>query len=257
MTMSQIPDAGSPKPDRGGPGPNRPLTFFDVLLPCAVASTIVLLPIVALVTTAARNPELEGLSMPLATMALLLLEPIAIFGGLFFVLILARRFTWADLGLRPVALHWIGPAVLSALGCLAFAGAVSQVLERFGAPPMMQDYVALLAPGGLSWQRAVALVVVVGVLVPLAEEVLFRGVLYAWLRQRWGVATSALVSAGLFALAHGNARMAVQIFVTGIVLAVLYERSRSVLTSALTHMTVNTVSLVIIFSYAGLGTGSP
>jgi len=230
-------------------GPRRALTFLDVLLACAVASAIILIPFFAFLVYAARR-EVLGAAPP-SIIVLLLLEPVAILGGIYLVLIVGRRFAWTDLGLRPMALSWIAPALLAALGCLAFAGAVTQVLDRFYGTPMLDEYMAVLAPEGLTWQREVALVAIVGGLVPLAEELLFRGVLYAWLRQRWGVAVSVVLSAGLFALAHGNLRMSLQIFVTGMVLAVLYERSRSILTSTVTHMAVNTISLVIIFAYAG------
>jgi membrane protease YdiL (CAAX protease family) len=244
-------DAPPMIPESSGPGPRKPLTFLDVLLACAVASAIILIPVFAVLMAIAQRIDFSWASLSTVTIGLLLLEPVAIFGGVYFVLIMARRFTWAELGLRAMAPYWIGPAVLTALGCLVFAGAVSQVMEQTGGQPMLDEYVAALAPDGVTWQRAAALILIVGGLVPLAEELLFRGVLYAWLRQRWGVPLSTCVSAALFALAHANLRMAAQIFVTGIALAVLYERSRSIFVSTLAHGTVNTISLVIIFYYAG------
>jgi membrane protease YdiL (CAAX protease family) len=234
-------------------GPRRSLTFLDVLLACAVTSAIVLISVIALGVVVANGGRFADMPASLAAVALLTIEPVAIFAGVYFILILRRRFDWADLGLRPMTRSWAAPAVLAALGCLIFSGAVSQVFERFYNTPMLDEYVSLLAPEGTTWQQEVALIVLIGGLVPLAEELLFRGVLYAWLRQRWGVAVSAVVSAGLFALAHGSLRMGLQIFVTGVVLAVLYERSRSILASTLAHMTVNTISMVIIFSYAAHG----
>jgi len=184
----------------------------------------------------------------------LLAEPIAIAAGIYLGLILWRGFSWADFGVRPPALTWIAPAILVALGCLAFAGAVSQILERFYQTSMLDEYREILAPGGLTLPREIVLVVIVGGLVPFTEELLFRGVIYGWLRQRWGTAVSTGASALLFSLAHVNLRMALQIFVVGIVLAILYERSRSIFVSTLTHMTVNTISLILIFVYTGNAT---
>lgn len=236
-------------PRGNAPGPDRPLTFLDVLLVCAVASAIILIVFLLLKAMANRG----GFDFPVsaALVVLLLLEPIAIFTGIYSILILRRRFAWADFGVRPAALIWIAPAILAALGCLAFAGAVSEVLDRFYKTSMLDEYLSVLAPDGLTLQREILLILIVGGLVPFAEELLFRGVIYGWLRQRRGVVFSVVVSALLFALAHTNVHMALQIFVTGIVLAVLYERSRSVLVSTLAHMTVNTISLLIIFTYAG------
>ena len=249
--MMQIWKGGRLPPEEGAaPGPRRPLTFLDVLFACAVASAIILIPIVGVLTFAARHQGLDDNTASLATIGLLLLEPIGIFGGVYAVLILWRRFAWADFGFCRADLRWAVPAALAAVGCLGFSAAVTPFFDRFYHTSMLEEYLALFAPAGLSWWRAAIIMLAVGGLVPLAEEVLFRGVIYAWLRQRWGVALSTAVSAGLFALAHGNPRMTLQIFVTGLILAVLYERSRSIFVSTLTHMAVNTISLVVIFSYA-------
>jgi membrane protease YdiL (CAAX protease family) len=89
-------------------------------------------------------------------------------------------------------------------------------------------------------------------MVPVAEEVLFRGVLYGWLRQKRGIAASALISAAVFALAHANPQVAVQIFFIGAALAYLYERSGSLIPAMVTHMTINVTSLATILFYARL-----
>ncbi len=48
------------------------------------------------------------------------------------------------------------------------------------------------------------ILLMVSVLAPLIEEFYFRGLLLGWLRRRVNVVLSALISAGLFALAHGH-----------------------------------------------------
>ena len=59
-----------------------------------------------------------------------------------------------------------------------------------------------MAASGAGLLEILPLLVTVGLLVPLAEEVIFRGVLYSWLR-RWGVALAVVVSALVFGLFHG------------------------------------------------------
>jgi membrane protease YdiL (CAAX protease family) len=235
-------------------GPRRALGLLDVILACAVAAAILLISMFGILMAASQHvAPFHNDPLSAATVALLLLEPAAIFGSVYFVLILGRGFAWDDLGLRPVAPKWAVPAILAALGCLAFAGAMTQLLDPYYNTPMIREYASVLAPHGLTARRMVLIVLTVGFLVPAAEELLFRGVLYNWLRQRWGVIPCAIISAGIFSLAHADLRMAVQIFVTGIVLAVLYERSRSILTPIVAHMTVNSISLGIILYYAGSG----
>lgn len=237
-------------PSLGGDVASRPqmLGLLDVIMVCAIASAIVLVTFLLMAAPVTR--AIFDLPMSVDILIFLLIEPVAIFAGIYLVLILRDRITWPELGVRPAAPTWIAPAILSALGCLAFAGAVSQIFERFYQTSMLDEYLKVLAPDGLTLAHEIVLILVVGGLVPFAEELLFRGIIYRWLRQRWGTVGSAIGSAFLFALAHANVRMALQIFVTGIVLAVLYERSRSIFVSTLTHMTVNTISLILIFAFA-------
>jgi membrane protease YdiL (CAAX protease family) len=247
-------------PDSGGPdvtaalGPRRPFSWQDVVLTCAVTAAIILLFILVILFAAAnRIAPFSGNAMSTVSIALLLLEPAAIFAGIYFILIKRRGFGWADLGLRPLARGWITIALLAALGCLVLAGVVTQITDPFYESPMINEYAQVLIPGGLTLGRAIIVILCVGILVPAAEELLFRGLLYGWLRQRWTALPCTLISAGLFALAHANLRMALQIFITGAVLAVLYEYSRSIVAPMVTHMAVNTTSLVIIFAYAAPG----
>jgi membrane protease YdiL (CAAX protease family) len=233
----------------------KPLAFLDIVLTCGVAATIALLGFFSLYVAAALNPQGPENSPSVQIAVFLLLEPVAIFGAVFGVLIYRRGFSWADLGVRPIHRKWVLPAILAAFGGLFAAGAISQITERYFNTPMMDQYMSELVPGGITWQRAVALIVTIGILVPIAEELLFRGVLYTWLRQRLSILPCVLISAALFALAHGNRQMVVQIFIVGIVLALIYEKSRSILVSGLVHMTVNTFSLAVIFYYAGAAPG--
>lgn len=232
-------------------GPRRPLSWLDVVLTCALAAAIILLALLAVLLAAARHAgPFSGNAAGAVSIALLLLEPVAIFSGIYFVLIKRRGFEWRDLGLRPLARGWVTTALLAALACLAVAGALAQLTDQFYQSPMINEYARVLMPEGVTVGRALIVIATVGVLVPVAEELLFRGVLYSWLRQRWGMLPCTVISAALFAIAHANFRMALQIFITGVILALLYEYSRSVITPMLTHMAVNTISLAIIFFYA-------
>jgi membrane protease YdiL (CAAX protease family) len=84
---------------------------------------------------------------------------------------------------------------------------------------------------------------------PLAEELLFRSFLYGGLRTRLGLWSSALISAGLFALSHQMPVAAPSLFVLGILLAVLYERYRNVAVPVALHGSFNL--LVLLAQRAG------
>ncbi len=78
---------------------------------------------------------------------------------------------------------------------------------------------------------------------PVVEEILFRGLLYATLRTRIGVAESALLSAIIFTLPHGYAIAgSASVLVSGLLWAVAYERTRSLLPGLFAHAVNNLLS---------------
>jgi membrane protease YdiL (CAAX protease family) len=78
---------------------------------------------------------------------------------------------------------------------------------------------------------------------PVVEEILFRGLLYATLRTRIGVAESALLSAVIFTLPHGYAIAgSASVLVSGLLWAVAYERTRSLLPGLFAHAVNNLLS---------------
>ena len=80
------------------------------------------------------------------------------------------------------------------------------------------------------------------VFAPVFEEVVFRGLFFATLRRRFGFVVSALISASVFAIAHGYGVLGfASVLWSGVLWAWVYERSGSVLPGILAHMINNSV----------------
>ncbi len=87
------------------------------------------------------------------------------------------------------------------------------------------------------------------VLAPVLEELLFRGVLYGTLRLRLGPGAATLVSAGIFALAHGYGAVGFgSVLMSGVLWAVAYERTRSLLPGILAHAANNVQATAIVLA---------
>jgi membrane protease YdiL (CAAX protease family) len=87
------------------------------------------------------------------------------------------------------------------------------------------------------------------ILAPVLEELLFRGVLYGTLRIRLAPAPATLVSAGLFALAHGYGAVGfASVLMSGVLWAVAYERTRSLLPGMLAHAINNVQATAIVLA---------
>jgi membrane protease YdiL (CAAX protease family) len=105
--------------------------------------------------------------------------------------------------------------------------------------PMLQSAAGLsLAP---------LILFLLAVVVPIGEEVFFRGLVYGGLRSRWGVAIGALSSAAFFAAVHTQVVHALPIFALGLLLALAYERTGSLVPAMVAHGINNIVAVLSIW----------
>lgn len=84
---------------------------------------------------------------------------------------------------------------------------------------------------------------------PFTEEILFRGFLQPALRATLGVRKAILLSAFLFALVHLNPYVFLQIFLLGLLLAYLFEKTGTLLSPIFVHMFHNTITLTYLLWY--------
>ena len=83
---------------------------------------------------------------------------------------------------------------------------------------------------------------------PVAEDILFRGVMYGRFRASGYPVSGAFITAALFALCHnGTAVALIQIGVMGCALAWLYDRTESLWPPILLH-SVNNLAVVLTFA---------
>jgi len=94
--------------------------------------------------------------------------------------------------------------------------------------------------------------VLLSVEVPLAEETFFRGFVYGWMRRQLNVPAAAVLSGCFFAAAHvgwgtsSEEILFLPLALLGILLALLYEYSRSLLPGAVVHGIFNLVETLQI-----------
>lgn len=84
-----------------------------------------------------------------------------------------------------------------------------------------------------------------GIIIPVAEELMFRGVLFKRYREYNKFLGAALYSTFLFALIHGNIVQFLYTFGLGMFLAYVYEKYGSIKAPILLHIVVNMVSLIL------------
>jgi membrane protease YdiL (CAAX protease family) len=125
-------------------------------------------------------------------------------------------------------------------GKLPYAGLLQEVSKKADALSMLNELKS--NPAAIA-----CMVALVGLVGPVAEEVFFRGFAYRVLRERLGTTAGLLLSALLFALVHMNPVGLVPIFVMGLVLAWLYQRTGSLAASIGLHCANNLLALFFYF----------
>ena len=87
----------------------------------------------------------------------------------------------------------------------------------------------------------------VSVLGPIAEEIFFRGFMYRALKKSMGFVWALVLSSALFALLHAHLVGFFPILVLGILLAYLYEKTGSLISSVTVHIMHNSAMIAFVF----------
>jgi len=147
------------------------------------------------------------------------------------------------------------PAVLAGVILLSLGSewTLRQLHEYLGwswLQPEAQTAVQLLQeqwhPGLIALQGIVAVV-----LAPVAEEVLFRGVLYTAIKQRGHPAIALWITSVLFGAIHFYPVGFLSLILLAVVLVAVYERTQSLLAPILVHALFNGLNFYLIVAKPG------
>jgi membrane protease YdiL (CAAX protease family) len=131
-----------------------------------------------------------------------------------------RSIAWATLGLSCVRMIWWLSPHFSAL----VEGAPHGISFSFSTPASGAPFATLATV----------------VLVPITEELVFRGTFFRKWRARWGPVTALLLSSAAFAALHFDGRV-VASFLCGLTFVSLYTRTRSLWAPFIVHALNNAV----------------
>lgn len=171
--------------------------------------------------------------------------PIMLLGG-------GRR-ALARLGFRRPAARDLGWGIAGLVGAMAVVWLYVGIVEVAG----VEDLEPVSSIDNDAIYASVSLVVLTGILVvlvaPIAEEIFYRGFLFAGLGRRFGVVAGALASSALFAAVHFDPGSLIPFAVVGVVFALVYWRSRSLNGAILAHGLFNAISFVVLVFDRGVG----
>lgn len=190
---------------------------------------------VAFLFAAGDVPSLRVVAVPLSNLPLLALA--------YYHLLRPQRQTfWRGLGLSFEPRH-VGQLALAVLAVVA-AGLLGEwVLGRIAEPLNLISHWTEWFDADLVWGTPPTLILSLMeyvVFAPVFEELAFRGLLFGVFRRRFQWGTAAMLSAALFAIAHGYGLIGfLSVFWSGLLWAWAYERTGSLWPGMIGHAVNN------------------
>ncbi|BAE84047.1 CPBP family intramembrane glutamic endopeptidase [Desulfitobacterium hafniense] len=175
--------------------------------------------------------------------------------GMFLVVIIAimkvRRWTWSDLGWKDVKGRYVGSVIaFYILTWIINIFYAAYLLQKGFTPPDTDVYTQLM--GNATVVTFCLNLILAGMLAPIIEETMFRGIIFGSLQTYMGKWTAAAVSAAIFSGLHLQSYGFLPRFVLGMVLAYLVMKHKSIKPAVALHAVNNIVALLLVALSEGL-----
>lgn len=193
-----------------------------MLLPSRfVSAGVVLYVLLELTAALLLQGEMDDALMQSAMLMLRILELLG------FGMLIGHFQMWESLGLLvPQPPQWMALLSMAAGCCLA--AWLLYIIQP--------DWFALVTIP--TWLSGITGLLLMVVLAPVVEEIIFRGFVYRMLREQWGVWVSVAASSVFFSLLHHGLIVSPQL-VGGIIFALAYEWTKSLWVPIALHMGAN------------------
>jgi len=187
--------------------------------------------------------------------AILLIEILTV-GLVYFYLKITKRNIISYLKLRKPALSIFGLTGLFYIGYF-FAFVILAAVASNLAPALDTEQMQQIGFENTSGIDYIAVFIALAVLPPIAEEIVFRGVLFQKLKQYTALIPAAVVTSVLFGIAHleffSDASLnwiaALDTFIFSFFLVGLYVKTKSLWAPILLHALKNSVAFVFLFLF--------
>lgn len=182
-----------------------------------------------------------GAMMELLVKYAMLLQSIAALAAIFFLVRMyfndykRRRFVFDKRSVKlPYLLLLIPAGALASLAgnMLMNVSELSELSEGF------QESEQMLFSGPFIFQ-----IIGIGIIIPICEELIYRGLIYMRMRQYLNVNIAIVASSLIFGIIHGNLVQGIYAFLIGILFAYAYEKYGTLKAPVILHISANMLSL--------------
>lgn len=133
-----------------------------------------------------------------------------------------------------VFIGWLG---ISLGICLSVAVSIFGISEQDEAFKQVNE----LIESQPFWLKIVS----VGIIIPIQEELMYRGLIYKNIEQRYNHIKAAVISSMVFAVMHMNLSQGIYAFLMGLVLAFIYQKTKNIYACITFHCSANIFAVFV------------
>lgn len=153
---------------------------------------------------------------------------------------------FSDIGAGTFKGEYIVKAVFGFCAYFLLTFIITHIVGSLFQIPDQAQSLGFAQPEGIGLVLAfIALVMVV----PFAEELLFRGFIFKGIRSAFSFPITTAAVSILFAVAHGQLNVGLDVFALSIVLCYLREKTNSIWPGVLLHAFKNGIAFLLLFIY--------
>jgi Predicted metal-dependent membrane protease len=159
----------------------------------------------------------------------------------FFIIEKVKKTSLAkETDMKMVTGKQMGLTVIGALGGMFFMNFMLSIL------PIPEELLGDLTSGmgSLTSYPFWLAIIVNAILIPILEEVVFRGYIYSRLKKAMPAIVAALISSAVFGICHGGIVWAIWAFCMGMLICVVRMKSGSIIPGIVIHIIMNTFATV-------------
>ena len=187
------------------------------------------------------------------TVAIGILNAVCLTGTVYLTGIRRGKISWGGLGFVPpkMEIQWCIIGVVVAVGLMPIRALIGAAIEFLihGSLDSLETRGQLLFAGAEpTILNFLVSLLIIGVLVPISEELFFRGLIFRWFQLRFSFWPAVLLSSVIFGLAHYDSlAVIIAAFVMGVANAIAMARTKSIWVPILMHAVTNGAAVILVY----------
>jgi uncharacterized protein len=161
----------------------------------------------------------------------------------YFVYTRKKGFGYLDLGFIDVNKKWMLLSVIAGLFVVFIGGGLSTLLSKLLSLDMTNSLMEQNALSNKLWLDLLNFKLLIGILIPISEEIYFRGVLFKYFREKYKFLYAGTLSALIFSIFHFSFVLLPFTFILGFTSAYMFEKTQSIIPSFFVHIIANTIAV--------------